>query len=245
MKGAKTVDSFVAVEKPHQTFRTYFQGGDATYRYGQKQWDRSDNRAGLELKTSWVNLADTIGYVTVDLSQNDGRLSSLSPSLPRRSPTKAGEGERVGLPSKVLLTKEGERGPFSLRRSGVQSALEVHGGLSQESPLMVLPKPGIRSALSLFHVTNPADSLTFITAIFPNQSHAQTKAMPAQVIGAYADGVMTCRAPGYFVWANFSDQEATVPLPADIQTGGLVKAPPNSAGILHRGKGSKSWARLD
>jgi hypothetical protein len=183
LKGAKTVDSFVAIEKPHQTFKTYFQGGDASYRYGQKQWDRSDHGADLELKTSWVNLADSIGYVGVDLSQS--------------------------------------------------------------SPLMVLPKPGVRGALSLYHVSNPRDSLRFMTIIFPNQAHTQTRAMAAQVKADYADGVMTCRAPGYFVWANFSAQEKAVPLPADVWQKGPLKAAPNAIGILHRGKEDKNWNRLE
>ena len=110
---------------------------------------------------------------------------------------------------------------------------------------MVLPKPGVRGALSLFHVTDPKDGLRFITVAFPNQAHAQTKVAAGKVTGAYADGVMTCRAPDYFVWANFSDQEASVELPTDIRAPGPVKTPPNTVSILHRRSENKSWAPLN
>jgi hypothetical protein len=182
LKGAKTVDSFVAIEKPHEKFTIHYQDGHATYRYGQKQWDRSDKGDELDLKTSWVNLADSIGYVTVNLSQS--------------------------------------------------------------SPRMLLPKPGVRGALSLYHVENPTNGARFATVIFPNQSHSQTRAMTAQVTGTYNDGVMTCRAPGYFMWANFSDQEVSVQLPVDLEQSGPVRAQPNSVGILRRAKGNKNWVGL-
>jgi hypothetical protein len=179
LKDAKTLDSFVAVEKPHQTFKIHYEGGSATYRYGQVQWDRSDKATDLDLNTSWVNLADSIGYATVNLTPDS-----------------------VG---------------------------------------MVLPKAGARSALSLYHVTNPKDSQRFITVAFPNQTHAQTRAIRARVTGGYDGGLMTCRAPGYFIWANFSGQEAVVQVPA----GGSMKALPNTVGILQGNKGSRSWRLLD
>src|SRR5205823_10667703 len=68
LKNAKTVDNVVATEKPHQKLNIYYAGGHATYRYGDSQWHRSDKDVGPELNSSWVNLADSIGYVTVNLS---------------------------------------------------------------------------------------------------------------------------------------------------------------------------------
>jgi hypothetical protein len=181
LKDAKTLDSFVGVEKPHQTFVIHYEGGRATYHYGQPHWDRSDNAADLDLNTSWMNLADSIGYVTVN----------LSPASPR----------------------------------------------------MLLPKPGVRGPLSLYHVANPMDNQRFMTVAFPDQAHAQTRAIRTALTAGYADGVMTGRVPGYFVWANFTDQEATVQLPPDIKAGGSVKALPNTVGMLK--KGSRNWQPLN
>jgi hypothetical protein len=172
-EGADSVDSVVNIEKPHKTFVVHYRDGKATYRYGQRQWDRSDKVTGLELKTQWVNLADSIGYVTVNLSQ--------------------------------------------------------------DSMGMALPKPGVRSGLSCYHVKKPKDShQRFITVAFPNQTHEETKAMVARVTGSYADGVMTCLTPSCFVWANFSNEETSVQPPEALQLANSLKAPPNVVGILHR-----------
>src|SRR5207237_10539582 len=81
LKGARTVDSFVAIEKPHQSFTIYYRGGHATYRYGEREWDRSDKSPGLELDTSWVNLGDTIGYLTVSLSPESTRMVLPKPRI--------------------------------------------------------------------------------------------------------------------------------------------------------------------
>lgn len=58
LSGAKTLDSHVAVEKPHKEFTVFYDGGKAVYHPGAQQWDST--RA--ELNTRWVNLADSIGY---------------------------------------------------------------------------------------------------------------------------------------------------------------------------------------
>jgi hypothetical protein len=70
VKSAGHVDSLVSVEKPHKAFTVFYHGGQATFHYGQKAWDRSDKIDGLALWTKWVNLADSIGYVAVNLSQD-------------------------------------------------------------------------------------------------------------------------------------------------------------------------------
>jgi hypothetical protein len=170
LKNAKTVDSFIATEKPHQKFNIYYAGAQATYRYGDSEWHRSDKAAGLELNSSWINLEDSIGYVTVNLA---------------------------GSP-----------------------------------PKMMLPKPGARSALSLYHAAATQEGQSFVIAAFPNQTHTQTKATAVQVSASDTNGVITCRAPGYFVWANFSDHETSVALPSDLKSGDSIKASPNSVRIL-------------
>lgn len=81
LRTAKRVDCTVGVEKPHKTFTVYYQDGEATYRYGQKAWDRSDKTSGLELKTQWVNLADSIGFVAVNLSGTASRMSLPKPGV--------------------------------------------------------------------------------------------------------------------------------------------------------------------
>ncbi len=68
LKNAQKMDSMVGLEKPHKMFTVFYQDGKATYRYGEKAWDRTDQVAGLELRTKWINLADRIGYVVVNLS---------------------------------------------------------------------------------------------------------------------------------------------------------------------------------
>jgi hypothetical protein len=182
LKGAKTVSSAFAIEKPHKTFTIHYEGGNATYHYGHSQWERSDNFAGQDLHTAWINLDDSIGYVNLNLSH--------------------------------------------------------------EASHMILPKPGVRSAASLFHVTNPRDSQQFITIALPNQTHGQTKAMPAQVTGDYADGVMTCRLPGYFLRANFEARQTTVKPPADMKRAGDMKMPPKAVGILRMNNKNKGWEVL-
>ncbi len=66
LKDARSVDSFVGVEKPHKEFTIYFRGGQATFHYGQKAWDRSDKAAGREVESNWVNLDDRMGYVVLN-----------------------------------------------------------------------------------------------------------------------------------------------------------------------------------
>ena len=182
-KGANSVHSFVSTEKAHKTFTIYYQDGEATYHYGQKQWDRSDKGTGRELDTKWINLTDSIGYITVNLSQ--------------------------------------------------------------DSPLMVLPEAGVRSALNLHHITSPKDSYQrFIEVALPNQTHEQTEAMVSEIAGAYIEGVMTCLTPNYLVWANFSGREKSVKPPECIEQAGRLKTPPNTVGILQRRTGSKSCNEL-
>lgn len=168
-----TIDSSITIEKPYAAFTIYFEAGEATYRYGEEQWDRSDNGAGLNLDSRWVNLSDSIGFVSVNLTK--------------------------------------------------------------DSPRMVLPEPGVRSALCLRRVTRPLDTQRFLTVAFPNQSHQQTKTAAAQVAASYADGVMTCLAPGYLVWANSSDREAYVELPKGVREGGRIRTTPKSVGFLRVG----------
>ncbi len=70
VKNARRVDSVVSIEKPHKSLDVYYQGGSATFRYGQRAWERSDKVAGRDFRSDWVNLADSIGYVVVDLSHD-------------------------------------------------------------------------------------------------------------------------------------------------------------------------------
>jgi hypothetical protein len=181
-KGAGRVDSLVSVEKPHKTFTVFYQQGQATFHYGQKAWDRSDKVGGLALRTPWVNLADSIGYVAINLSADP---------------------------------------------SG-----------------MVLPKPGVRGALSLHHIDKPGQDHYFITVAFPNQDHHSTETMAAKVTGTFHNGIMTCRVPPYFVWANFSDQAGRVQLPQGVEAAGPVTSPPASVGILRMGHNGRTWSPL-
>jgi hypothetical protein len=182
LKSARTVDSFVATEKPHQKFNIYYAGGHATYQYGDSEWHRADKASGLELNSPWINLDDSIGYVTVNLSG--------------------------------------------------------------ASPQMMLPKAGARSAFSLYHAAPTQEGQSFVIAAFPNQTYAQTRAIAPQVSASSANGVITCRAQGYFVWANFSGQETSITLPADLKSGSFTEAPANSVGILQKKSGAKTWDRL-
>jgi hypothetical protein len=181
LKNAKTLDSFVATEKPHKKFDIYYAAGRATYRYGDSQWHRSDNAAGLDVSSTWINLDDSIGYVTVNLF-----------------------------------------------------------GPSQ----MLLPKPGARSALSLFHATPLPGDQAFVIAAFPNQAHSRTKAVASEVSASTTNGLITCRAPGYFVWANFSDHETSIAIPTDLKSGSSMSASPHSVGILHQNGNAKTWTNL-
>jgi hypothetical protein len=70
LKGVKRIDSVVTVEKPYDKIVATFAGGQASYRYGDAKWDRSDRETGLELKTNWINLNDRIGYVALNLSHD-------------------------------------------------------------------------------------------------------------------------------------------------------------------------------
>jgi hypothetical protein len=70
LKGVKRIDSVVTVEKPYDKIVATFAGGRASYRFGEAKWDRSDRETGLELKTNWINLNETIGYVALNLSQD-------------------------------------------------------------------------------------------------------------------------------------------------------------------------------
>jgi hypothetical protein len=207
LKAARKVDSLVAVEKPHKTFTVFYHGGKASFHYGQKTWDRSDQAGGsqtpkrsageeLILKTSWVNLADSIGYVSLTLSPD--------PSV------------------------------------------------------MLLPKPGVRSFLSLHHVEGPGHDQCFVTAAFPNQDHQRTEAMAAKVTGSYSNGILTCEVPPYFVWANLSGRPEVVRLSRGVEVasdkpdsripsgffGGEIISPPNHVGILHLDGDGKKWSPL-
>ncbi len=167
--GAKAVECVVGVEKPHAMFTIHHRGGRAAYRYGESAWDRSDGTAGLDVTSDWINLADRIGWVVVNLSADPAT--------------------------------------------------------------MVLPEPGARGFLRLWRVAAPVRDQRFLVVAFPNQAHAQTEARAAEVKGSYADGVMTCVVPPYVVWANLTDQKATLRLPV-----GPVEAEPNSIGAMREGK---------
>ena len=79
LDGARAVDRFVTVEKPYQRLKIYYQQGEATYDYGQTSWTRSDDGAGNEVKTAWLNLADSIGFVTLCLPAQAPRMLLPAP----------------------------------------------------------------------------------------------------------------------------------------------------------------------
>lgn len=81
--------------------------------------------------------------------------------------------------------------------------------------------------------------------ILPNQDHQRTAAIAPQVTGSYRDGILSCMVPPYFVWANFSDQEARLQLPQGMGPAGPVTSPPNRVGILHMGQEDKRWSALE
>ena len=182
IQGAQRVNSTAGVEKPHKTFTIYYQDGQATYHYGREKWERTDRADGLALKSNWVNLADSMGYVALNLSQDSSR--------------------------------------------------------------MILPKPGVRDALSLHHIEHPRHGPCFITVAFPNQEHAHTAAMARKVTGSCSAGLMTCLVPPYFLWANFSDRARSLPLPEGMQPVSPVGSPPHSVGILRRGDTDQAWSLL-
>jgi hypothetical protein len=110
---------------------------------------------------------------------------------------------------------------------------------------MVLPKPGVRDTLSLHHVDGPTHDQCFVTVALPNQEHQHTEAMAPKVSGAYGSGVVSCLAPPYFAWANFSDKAARVELPKGVESAGPVTCPPHSVGILHMQSDGKTWRPLE
>ena len=66
LKGSRFVDIVAGVEKPHETFTIFYRGGEATYRYGQTAWARSDKPnqpGGRSVPGQWLNLADSMGFV--------------------------------------------------------------------------------------------------------------------------------------------------------------------------------------
>jgi hypothetical protein len=183
IKGARTMDSFVGVEKPHKGFTIFYRGDEATFHYGQEAWKRPDKTVGRAVESNWINLADCMGYVV------------LNPS---------------GDPSH-----------------------------------MVLPKPGVRDTLSLHHVEKPVHDQCFVTVALPNQGHEDTAKIAAEVSAASENGVISCYAPPYFVWANFSDQAARVELPKGVVTADPPTSGPHSVGILQMKSGGKTWSPLE
>lgn len=115
--------------------------------------------------------------------------------------------------------------------------------LTTDSAHMILPEPGVRSALHLRRVANPSGAQRFITVVFTNQSHEQTRAAASQISGSCGDGVMTCRAPGYFVWANFSDRPVTLDMPDSVSSVKRVNARPKSAGFVRLVAGRRASPR--
>lgn len=170
-KGVKRIESAVTVEKPYDKIVAAFAGGQASYCYGEPNWNRSDGEVGLELKTNWINFNDQIGYVALKVSEDP-------------------------------------------------------------SP-MILPKPGARDVLRLHHFLNGDHDLALITIVLPNQDREQTKAAAAHVAISQGANWMSFRLSPYFVWANFADQESTVPIPSTSQNPDTVKASPHSVIILH------------
>ena len=104
LHGAKSVDSFVSVEKPHKTFTIFYQGGQATYHYGQENWNRTGGSPdfyvskngtvsfartapnqnpgdALCVQSSWANLADSIGFVTINLSRDPACMHLPEPGV--------------------------------------------------------------------------------------------------------------------------------------------------------------------
>jgi hypothetical protein len=183
LKGAKRIESMVAVEKPHKTFTIYYHGGAATFRYGQKDWERSDKANNRNVQSNWANLADSLGYVVLDISSDHSS--------------------------------------------------------------MLLPKPGVRDTLGLHHVDNPAHDQCFVTVALPNQDHRHTEAIAPKVTGAHANGIVSCFAPPYLVWANYSDKAAHVELPHGAESIGPVTSQPHSVGILRMNSDGKTWAPLE
>ena len=116
--------------------------------------------------------------------------------------------------------------------------------LSADPSTIVLPRPGVRDFLSLHHVENPRHDQCFVTVALPNQDHGRTEAMAPQVSAARHDGVLSCLVPGYFVWANFSDQAARLDLPPGVESAGPATSPPNSVGVLRMNSESKTWSAL-
>jgi hypothetical protein len=81
LKGAHTVDSVVGVEKPHKTFTIFYRGGAATIRYGEKAWERSDKFDGRAVESSWINLADRMGYVVNNPSAESSHMVLPKPGV--------------------------------------------------------------------------------------------------------------------------------------------------------------------
>lgn len=183
LKGVKKLDCMVGVEKPHTTFSIFYDGEEWSFRYGQKAWDRPVLIGGPAILNEWINLADCMGYVVVNLSAGESR--------------------------------------------------------------MVLPKPGVRDFLSLRHVENPHDEQCFVTIALPNQDHRRTQTMSSQVSASHRDGVVMCLTPQYFVWANFTDQEAEAKKSNGTVSVGPVKSFPHSVGILRMKDDGKTWSKLE
>ncbi len=81
LKGVKNIEILAGVEKPHKTCTIYYRGGQATYRYGQKAWERSDKAGGRAVPGTWVNLADSMGYVVLNLTVDPSSIVLPKPGV--------------------------------------------------------------------------------------------------------------------------------------------------------------------
>lgn len=165
LSGVKTLDSHVGIDRPHEAFSIYYEGGTATCPSGQHEWNRTDNAPGLEIASHWVNLADSIGYVVLDLSKT---------------------------PWNMTLPKPGARGELGLfhaqRTSGkpVQLAMVVFPNQSHTQTRAVWPHVTAAASEELmtcevphyFVSANFSDSQTSVTLPGSSASGAATECPP-------------------------------------------------------------------
>ncbi len=77
------------IEKPHCSFDVWFADGQAAWKPGQTDWQRSDGHSGAVVSGNWLNLNDRMGYVVV--------------------------AAEPGRPVDIVLPKAGARSPLQIR----------------------------------------------------------------------------------------------------------------------------------